>query len=85
MSPEIGDFVKKTGWSLNLYTIDTVNDDVTQVFHQARDHFKAEEYFMMGESLAEICWILKAPETNTFEVLEPLVEEIDHEKYKDEY
>ena len=40
---------------------------------------------MMGESLAEICWILQDPENNTYEVLEPLVDEIDHEKYKDEY
>ena len=85
MDENISSFVKKNGWALNNYTIDTVNPDVVEVFHQARDHFHEEEYFMMGESLAEICWILQDPENNTFEVLEPLVEEIDHEKYKDEY
>ena len=36
---------------------------------------------MMGESLAEICWVLQDPETHTFEVLEQTVSEIDHEKY----
>mgnify|MGYP001249542569 CR=1 FL=1 len=36
---------------------------------------------MMGESFAEICWILKDPENNTFTVLEEEVTEIDEEKY----
>jgi hypothetical protein len=36
---------------------------------------------MMGESFAEICWILKDVENNTFEILEENVTEIDDEKY----
>ena len=39
---------------------------------------------MMGESFAEIAWILKDPENNTFEVLEEKILTIDLEKYGDE-
>tara|TARA_B110000285_G_C14854253_1_gene481428 strand:+ start:479 stop:619 length:141 start_codon:yes stop_codon:yes gene_type:complete len=29
MNLEIGDFVKKNGWALSTYKIDTINSDVT--------------------------------------------------------
>ena len=83
MSKDIADFIKINGWAMQNYKYDTVNEDVAAVFHQARERYQNEEFFMMGESFAEICSLLKDSELS-FEALEEEVNQIDDEKYGSE-
>ena len=64
------DFIQKKGWSLQTFDVASEVPDVNQLFMQAFDHYQNMEYYIFGEIIAEIAWVLQKPEENTFEVLE---------------
>ena len=59
------EFIMKKGWSLQTFGVKTRNPDVSSIFAQASEHFKYQEFYLFGEVLAEIAWVLQSPETNT--------------------